>query len=303
MDALGHPHAVYADGRPAGASWTDPVDIVHAWHDGTAWQRETIARRAISPGYASQIVRFDMGPEGTLHAAWQALTETQYPTEVASRRGGVWKLSDATAALPAGCGAGGVPGAVAQCLNHWVVGDASGNPHLVVVNWDHTLAHLWMTSSGWSSEAIPTAGAVNVLWADVSTLRVLGGGEGPAVVYQRPNVDSDNTIFTIVRGSAGWSAPAPISALGRPFYLWDAARSLDGKRVAVAAPFAEFQATDGALWIREEDGSVSEKKWFTMPGGFAVGHGPAGSVWVAAGLLPRTADSSPTVVFEEAARR
>src|SRR5262249_22603788 len=137
VDPLGHPHAVFADGPADGVDpWVDPVDIVHVWHDGTAWQREVIASRVISPGDATEVVRFDLGPDGTLHASWQTQTSSQHPIEVASRVDGVWVISDATAALPAGCASGGQPGASADCINHFVVGDAGGSPHLIVVSWD-----------------------------------------------------------------------------------------------------------------------------------------------------------------------
>jgi hypothetical protein len=295
MDRAGHPHAVLADG-PEGPvhPWQDPVDIVHVWHDGAAWQRELIARRVISPGDATQIVRFDMGPDGTLHASWQTQTSSSYPIEVASRTDAGWTISDATAALPAGCANGGQPGSVARCVNHFVVGDAHGAAHLVVVGWDYTLAHVWSTNGRWSSEAIPTAGGVSVLWGDFEVFRVLGGGDGPAIVYQRGEIEGDGPVFAMVRETTGWSAPAVVS---NSFYGggWDAARSPDGARIAVATA-----GEVGHLWIREADGSVVEKRWFSAGGDFAVGFGLDGKAWVASGLASYTSTGSvPIIVFDE----
>jgi hypothetical protein len=119
-------------------------------------------------------------------------------------------------------------------VNHYVAGDASGAPHLVVVNWDHTLAHMARTGSGWSSEAIPAAGSVNVLWGDFDTFRVLGGGEGPAVVYQDGrSLGSTGAVYAIVRGSAGWTPPVAISPTSS---LSSMAGMRRGRRTGRASP-------------------------------------------------------------------
>ena len=283
VDADGHAHVVYADGP---ADWTNPISIVHAWHDGASWQTEEIARRVLSPGDATQVLRFDLGPDGTLHASWQAGPDPSRGLEVARRVGGSWQLENVSLAL-------GAPYLV-RWVDHFLAGDDAGEPHLAVVQWDHTLLHFHRVAGAWTAEVVPT-GVVDGTSGDDVGVRLLAGGGKVTVVHAPTNPGS--TIAVVEWTADGWGSPttvATIATAGR----FEAERSSDGARVAVAASGWDGATCDGRLWIREA-GAVTEKRRFCGASGSAVGFRPDGKAWVLDGLSDYGPETLDAMLFEE----
>jgi len=260
---------------------------VHAWYDGASWKTEEIARRVLSPGDATQVLRFDLGPDGTLHASWQAGPDPSKGLEVAKRVGGSWQLENVSLAL-------GAPYQV-RWVDHFLAGDDAGEPHLAVVQWDHTLLHVHRVSGAWTAEVVP-AGAVSVLWGDYAGVRLLAGGGKVTVVHAPTNPGS--TVAVVEWTADGWGSPTTVATIvtsGR----FEADRSSDGARVAVAASSWNGETCDGRLWIREA-GAVTEKRWFCDAySGSAVGFRPDGKAWVLDGLTDYGPEMVDAMLFEE----
>ena len=270
-DATGHPHAIYVAGPAFGTNLTDPV--VHAWHDGSAWQTEEIGR-----GASYLPVRLDVGTEGTLHASFRSDLGALI---VGALIGGSWQFESVS------------PVSTANGVGDQLSGDDAGVPH-VVLRGDAGLLHLTRGASGWTTESVPAAGSI-------ADWRVFAGAGRVTVVYSVDSADlTQTTIRVVSRTDAGWGTPQDLRSAPRGVKI-EAARSRDGTRVAIAAKWFGGTAVDGYLWIIGASGTV-EKRWFGGDGALATGFGPDGRAWVLDGLQERFIFPVETVqaaLFEE----
>ncbi len=96
----------------------------------------------------------------------------------------------------------------------------------------------------------------------------------------------------------GWGSPTTVATIATPG-RFEADRSSDGARVAVAASGWDGATCDGRLWIREA-GAVTEKRWFCDAySGSAVGFRPDGKAWVLDGLTDYGPETVDAMLFEE----
>jgi len=269
-DRAGHPHTLYTAGQPFGSQPFDPV--VHAWHDGTAWQTEEIAGAArYSP------VRFDIGLDGTLHGTWFNGISTR---AVASLVNGSWTIDSLT-----NQGGGTVE----------LSGDETGAVHLVLQG-NAGLEYWRRTTSGWTSEAVPsTSGFLREWHVFASTGQV-------TVVCRLDSADFNQMIVTAVtRTSAGWSSVETVAALPWQGQNFAASRSPDGLRIGIVSKVFQQTGVDGYLWVRSASGTV-ERHWYGTDGAVSTGFTADGRAWVLDALRDRIVPPTETAqvtLFEE----
>ncbi len=244
LDVGGHPHTAYYEWAGSAAT---VAPIVHAWHDGTRWQTEEIARRTFVTAvneYSNEIA-FDIGLDGTLFAAWAGAAGI----EVASRTaGGPWKVEVVS------------PDIVSMAQSELMVsGDEAGVPH--VIHLSFRSAHFFPGAGGWQSEPIPLF--VFVTYSSFGAWAFAGFGRIDVVT----RIYASSAVDLVQRTAAGWAPPTAVTTA-----TWmSAARSADGRAVAIAA-------SDGTLWTLR-DGAVTQTKFFPF-GRPAVGVGADGKAWV-----------------------
>ena len=93
FDPADHPHALVL--RPVSGQ-PGVIALVHAWHDGAAWQEEEVARRGFDDVFT---VRLATGLGGDLAAAW-TIGGAAPVAELALRGPAGWSVEDLTALLP-----------------------------------------------------------------------------------------------------------------------------------------------------------------------------------------------------------
>jgi len=263
VDGNGWPHAVFARGP---ASRTLPVPIVHAWHDGTAWREEEIARRVISDGDGTELVRFTIGSDGTLHASWQCGPDPSLGLEVATRDpSGAWQVENLSAVLGA-----------YRWKNHFLAGDGGGAPHLVTADWDGTLVHVARGPSGWQAEPVPTGGPVAVGFVDDTFLAFLAGGDRLVLAYHdapASPAEASEEVRVLERGPAGWGTPVTVKA-----QAWSAvAVSPDGSRIAIVdCPGSQVESRVTIL----ASGGETALRFYSLHGSPVLGFAPDNKVWV-----------------------
>jgi len=224
MDAQGRPHFVYT--RPVTAGGSTYV-LLHAWHDGTDWQTEEIAR-PVPSGYDQ---RFYLDAQGQPVVLWRGFTGGISPWGVAFKDGsGTWKVEDPTASLS--------DGSFNQAYN--LAPDASGLPLLLLGKG----GNLYLVRRGgdglWTAEALP-AGRSPTADADLPAIASTPDGD-VHVVYSCANVGAgmqDEVVY--LRRSAGtWSQPAALSS-PREFHGYGPfVTSPAGDRLAFMAMSDEF---------------------------------------------------------------
>ena len=90
VDGLGHPHVAYAWRDPALLS--GPMELRHAWHDGTLWREETAASRVLNFS-EGRSPRFALAGDGTPHLFWSSYDAGgQGIFEYATKEGGTWTV-------------------------------------------------------------------------------------------------------------------------------------------------------------------------------------------------------------------
>jgi len=269
-DAAGLPHAIYVAGPAFGTNLADPV--VHAWHDGNAWQTEEIGR-----GASYLPVRLDLGTDGTLRASWRSGLGALI---VGSLIGGSWQFDSVSASVANGGG-------------DQLSGDDAGAPH-VLIRGDAGLLHLTRAVSGWTTESVPTVGSI-------TDWRMFAGAGRVTVVYGADSADlTQTTIRVVTRTDTGWGVPQDLVSLPRGV-KFEAARARDGTRVGVAAKSFGGTAVDGYVWIVGASGTI-EKRWFGGDGALATGFGFDGRAWVLDALQERftfPVEAVQAALFEE----
>jgi hypothetical protein len=222
-----------------------PVSIRHAWHDGTSWQEETIARRAIDDPLT---VFFARAPGGLLAAAWSV--RTTGVVEVALRGPGGWSVEDLAptfATLGAPLALGGL------------AFDAGSTPAALVCGPNGCA--IARRNLAWTREDLPTA--------FLATLHPTSNGI--AVVQSRcvgPPPDTHGAVVLLERSGVAWSGEQVLDDLAQclPMDFQGFSGSADGGRSAAwAGPIRRL-----LLHFREADGP-----W----GSIVTGLGAAPHVW------------------------
>jgi hypothetical protein len=285
LDANGRPHAVYAE-----LTSTPPqtkAAIVHVWNDGRGWQREQLATRPSTPINASPDIAFDLGLDGTLHAAWFG----PHPAlpgalEVASLVNGAWVLEDVAQALGA---------AFNQTWTQLVMaGDETGAPHLILTTGVDVPVHVFRDAGGWHAESLPTLPGFDIATRYQLQSALAGAGRLTLFEYARNFTTFETSLMVVERTTSGW---ADGIALGAPnLFPFRAAHSADGTRVAVTVPgpLLDFSRTEKLL-IRV-DGTTLERSFFKADGTFlSLGFSGDGKAWVLDRLTGETTDPDPLV--------
>jgi hypothetical protein len=220
--------------------------VMHSWHDGTAWNTEAIASHPSVSAFGQSLqdgsVAFDIGVDGTIFGAWYVSAGS---IELATLTSGQpWSLQ----AIPASPEAGFV----------LVSGDESGVPHLITLAFFGNY-HLFQGASGWTAQAINPQFQIGEGSGDMS----VAGGIVRFVSFQKDN----NFRFNYVSGnSAGWGIEE--LSLSSFFFANDVQHSADGKNFVVVGNTVDI--------IR--DGAISSS---TVPGsGNAGGFSANGKAWV-----------------------
>jgi len=261
VDSSGQAHALYVD--DADRLDSSPVPIVHTWFDGQSWQSEDVATELT----AQNRTAFDIGVEGTLHAAWLGpFRNGAFVVGVATRSGSTWQIDDAINDVPAVRSA--------QWRKVYVAGDETGAPHLLLTNGDVSdfVMHFFRDQAGqWQSESIP-----DPLYFQMPLALLAGGGRVTLVTQLLNGIDRRLVVFE--RTASGWSDAIPLATDGSLPYV---ARSADGRRVAIADPYHRYdQQHSGTLWIREPDGTTTTYGMPTSPAALSTGFSADGKAWV-----------------------
>lgn len=283
LDAAGAPHTVYlrfADG--AGP----PIEVVHAWWDGGAWQTEVVARDDVAAWSSAEVqARFGLDGSGGL--------------QVLYRRAGPFPARDALVHVSRG-GAGWTAAQVATPsvpdLSRWSYAFAvgpDGSAHVaqlgqsVVLNRSVIVLSTRSPEGAWSDELVPAAGfSLDGPWL------VAGAGGDVAVAY----FGAASADVEVVRRREGtWSAPGTAVARVADGYAPSLAlvASSDLGRLALLA------ASGGRLGVHVDDGTgwqgVGVAQASAVSGSIGLG---ADGVWV---LLPSGWGDAPPPygLFEE----
>jgi hypothetical protein len=237
LDSGGLPHAVYGTAPTNLSSET----LWHAWFDGTTWQTEEIATRAIGFGYPA----FAVDDSGGVHVVWQqwGMNPAQ-GFEYAHRTAGGWPTEEP-----------GLPLTSSEFIWDLQV-DRSGTVHVLMAPELDLLERA--PGGAWSNALIP----VGVADAGLAPL--------PAYGQIRLRGDADLTVFFVRNGieiatrrDGGWSVPEPVAphlmAFTLPIFVAAAAR--EGSRLAVA-----FESSDQqTLFIEGPGGSLRVNLGGTEP--------------------------------------
>lgn len=286
VDTDGQPHALYVD-VPTPRD-DNPIPIVHTWFDGLSWQAEEIGREFT----AQDLTAFDIGPEGTLHAAWLGPRRNGALVwvGVATRSSGSWRIDQAINDVPA-VGSGQWDGVL-------LAGDETGAPHLLLWSplWQ---IHVFRDQSGWQSESIPEPTPFQY-----PTALLAGGGRVTLLTDLDYAGSGVRTLAVFERTTSGWSDAIALANNVNFAHAPSAARSADGRRVAIAIadhPYGEQQF--GTLWIREADRTTSMYEMFTTPSLVTTGFSADGKAWVLQWLEGGSnwppGPPAPAVLFEE----
>ena len=203
FDPLDHPHAMVlrpVPGQPALAA------LVHAWHDGIAWQEEEVARRSFDD---KATVRFTVGRGGELSAAW-TIGGSAPVTEFAFRGVAGWISDDLTAMQP--------PGARLAGLEI----DGSGVPTVLLQDQYGARPTLLSKAGAWTAEEVPFGsgviggfGALYLLPAGIGVVQYRVFPPPPGSGY------ASSQVVTMERVSGTWSAESLVReypvALGSPW--------------------------------------------------------------------------------------
>lgn len=233
LDGAGHPHLVYLEDLPNGTT-SFPSDLIHAWHDGAAWQQEVIARRSVdSDGNAQVQVFLALDAGGAPHVAWK--NQDRVFPEHAARTAAGWTVETLTSSRYdpnlafALAGFGAAPDGALSLL-------VAGPGTLV----------LWSRPAGgaWAEEVAPTTGNVGFFFGG----HLLPFSGGVTVAYPR-FVQSDPLpykVMVLTKAGAAWGAPVEVAAFETPGSSglpWVGATS--GARTALLIP----QGVPEGLWL------------------------------------------------------
>jgi hypothetical protein len=217
LDPAGHPHAMVLRPVPQLAPL---VDLVHAWHDGLAWQEEQVAR---APFDAVATVRFAIGPAGELAAAWT--TAGAAPEATFALRGGTgWVVEDLAALRPAGSQLAGL------------AFDGTGLAGVLLRDAGGTAATLLRRAGSWVAEPVPFAASG---LTGLSALYPLPAGFGAIQYRGGPTC----TLALVERAPAGWGAEQVLRVdpqcgiLDEPDVLGARATPDGARRMAWVFPF------------------------------------------------------------------
>ena len=226
FDPDGHPHAVVV--RPVGGG---PA-LIHAWFDGLAWSEEQVVAAPIDD---PTTVRFEVGPDGALHAAWSVAATGA--AGYARRGPGGWAVTDLAPTWPAG---GRLVGLAV---------DGAGRPSALARTADALV--LLHGAAAWLAEPVP---APTALAGMPDCLAALPDGVGVLRYRMVPSGDlgaPDGAAGLVARTAAGWGEEAvvfdfvpaqPVSDLG-------AVASAAGDR------WVAWAGRPGGLAVRLRDGA------------------------------------------------
>jgi hypothetical protein len=95
VDDLDRPHAAYTWRDPAQPS--GPLELRHAWHDGTSWQEETVTTRAAVNFSSGRAPRLGVAGNGTPHLLWSSSDASNLEIfEHAVKEGPAWTIQTLT---------------------------------------------------------------------------------------------------------------------------------------------------------------------------------------------------------------
>lgn len=268
LDAAGHPHLVYLEDLPNGTT-SYPSDLIHAWHDGAAWQQEVIARRTVdSDGNGQVQVFLALDTGGTPHVAWKNWERT-FP-EHATRTAAGWTVESLTSSLH--------DPNLAFSLESF--GAAPDGTLSLLVAGPGTLV-LWTRPPGgaWAEALVPATGNVGVFYGG----QLLPFPGGVTVAYRRfAQADPLPYKLTVLtRTGATWGAAVEVAGFDTPgssgLPLVGVA---DGARAALLVP----QGLPEGLWLyRWEAAAGWSGARLQQSTGFSanwLGFLPGGRLWL-----------------------
>ena len=196
MDAAGHPHAVFLKALPNGTT-SFPSDLVHAWHDGSAWQQETLARRTVASSSASVGASFVLGPEGWPCVAWRNAGYDLAP-EWAEKVAGAWVVQPVASTLLG-------PGR--DFALRLAVG-AEGTLFLSLAQGGTAVLQTRAPGGAWNEAVVPTGSF------DGDAPLPLPVTDGLLLAYHRIRFGEDlpDRIVALLRSGDSWGAPEEVGA-------------------------------------------------------------------------------------------
>ena len=229
LDADGHPHVVFLRALPNGTT-SFPSDLVHAWHDGTAWRQEVLAQRTVASSSASVGAHFILGPDGWPWVAWRNAGFDLAP-EWAERVAGTWVVAPVTTALLG-------PG---RDFPLWLALGADGTCFRSLAQGGQAVLQSRAPGGSWTEEAVPAGDF------DGEAPRPLPVTGGLLLAYHRTRFGEDLPDRVVALGRLGgvWGTPEELGAYatsssGQPW----AGASRDGE-AAVLVP----EPRPEGLWL------------------------------------------------------
>ena len=196
LDPADHPHAVILKALPNGTS-SFPSDLVHLWHDGSAWRQETLARRTVASSSASVGAEFALGPDGLPRVVWRNAGYDLAP-EWAEMVGGLWAVAPVTTVLLG-------PG---KDLPLRIAFGADGTAFRSLALGGVAVLQTRAPGGAWSEEVIPTGPF------DGDPPRLLPITGGLHLAYQRFAYADDLSTHVLALGKLGgaWGSPEELGA-------------------------------------------------------------------------------------------
>jgi hypothetical protein len=240
LDANDRPHLVYARAIPNGTT-SFPSDVVHEWHDGAAWRRETIAQaRTFAPSNEGPQLAFALASDGTPVVAWR-LWEPYGQLEAARRDGSGWSVEALTSDL--------------YDTTYGLMDvrpDPGGTIHLGAWSGPRLLVWSRPEDGSWSPEiAFTTARTI-----DKGMILPRADGVTLAYEYFEPLATYPMKLAGLTEADGSWGSPVELGAHGSTVGLpWAGASG--GTRVAFVVP----QDQPNGLLLHARDG---EAEWVTL---------------------------------------
>ena len=232
VDDLGRLHAAYAWRDPA--LQNGPLELRHAWHDGSSWQEETVVTRNAMNFSNNRAPCFGVAGDGTPHLLWSSYDSGNNGIlEYAVKEGGAWSLHTITSsAWSSLIYVGAMAFQVAPDSTAYLALGLPSNH----VSTGQLLLQRRPSGGPWSEELVPAPG----IQADSSSSLVLLPTSATQVdllfnVWEWPETSGTPWHITALRKSGGsWGPPTVIYQLptsGSQPQL-SAAMSASGSRMA-----------------------------------------------------------------------
>jgi len=218
VDGSGHPHLVYSRYVTQGAS---EQALVHAWHDGTTWQAEEIARSVVN---GAGIARLDAS--GNPIVLWQTSYSTPSSIRIALKASGTWLVESPALALDS----------ISYSTLSMTL-DVSGAPVVLVGGYYGSAVARRTGPSAWATENLPSEPG----YSSSSGMEIVTTSDGDLHVLnyrQHYPYDSTYEVAWSRRTSGGWSQPSQIFAQAASYNAGITSVSPSGDRIVVAYPSA-----------------------------------------------------------------